>query len=265
MAAEDSRDPVSAEPPPGAVESGFSSTAAAHPARAPVQAPRAGAGGDHEVERLDPADQSAVQQQAERRAAQDGAESCPYNEIKRLQAALAEAEDRLRESRIELARLVRYAEAIRAGTDPDDIGKAILRVSTATSVQAVANLKAALEKQGEELAASVAALVAAESRLRQMEEELQALLAERRSTLRLLADKFGHFVRLAVNHGGWLTADEAADGAILSWLEETQLFDPDWYLATNPDLSRNRVKPGEHYLTFGIHEGRLPSRLFDGK
>jgi hypothetical protein len=42
-------------------------------------------------------------------------------------------------------------------------------------------------------------------------------------------------------------------------------FDPEWYLADNPDVEEARVKPLDHYLAVGAREGRDPNPLFDHK
>jgi len=41
------------------------------------------------------------------------------------------------------------------------------------------------------------------------------------------------------------------------------LFDRDWYLASNPDISAAQVDPWCHYVEFGAVEGRDPNPLFD--
>jgi hypothetical protein len=43
------------------------------------------------------------------------------------------------------------------------------------------------------------------------------------------------------------------------------LFDAEWYLRQNPDVTQKRLDPLEHYLRFGAKEGRAPHPLFDPK
>jgi spore maturation protein CgeB/GT2 family glycosyltransferase len=43
------------------------------------------------------------------------------------------------------------------------------------------------------------------------------------------------------------------------------LFDSDWYLKENPDVSQGGVNPLEHYCSFGAAEGRDPHPLFDSE
>tara|TARA_B100000424_G_C22944956_1_gene502885 strand:- start:2172 stop:2720 length:549 start_codon:yes stop_codon:yes gene_type:complete len=49
-------------------------------------------------------------------------------------------------------------------------------------------------------------------------------------------------------------------------LSESELFDPDWYLAMYPDIKGAKAfsqAPHEHYLRFGAFEGRNPCPEFD--
>ncbi|GGF63744.1 hypothetical protein GCM10007301_24420 [Azorhizobium oxalatiphilum] len=43
------------------------------------------------------------------------------------------------------------------------------------------------------------------------------------------------------------------------------LFDPDWYLATYPDVSRSGMDALSHYLAFGGTEDRAPSQAFNAR
>lgn len=45
-------------------------------------------------------------------------------------------------------------------------------------------------------------------------------------------------------------------------LRGSELFDRDWYLAEYPDVANSGMDPAEHYLLFGVHEGRDPGPLF---
>ena len=40
-------------------------------------------------------------------------------------------------------------------------------------------------------------------------------------------------------------------------------FDADWYLHNNPDVAASGLDPAEHFVAFGVFEGRLPHPLFD--
>ncbi|MGP1382498.1 MAG: glycosyltransferase [Thainema sp.] len=47
-------------------------------------------------------------------------------------------------------------------------------------------------------------------------------------------------------------------------IRSTNLFDADFYLAQNPDVSVSGLDPLEHYLEWGYKEGREPSPFFSG-
>src|SRR4051812_9269364 len=46
-------------------------------------------------------------------------------------------------------------------------------------------------------------------------------------------------------------------------LRKSGLFDPDYYLATYPDIADRNLDPLVHYLEEGAKEGRNPSAAFD--
>ena len=46
-------------------------------------------------------------------------------------------------------------------------------------------------------------------------------------------------------------------------IEQTGLFDEDWYLKSYPDVAENTIGVVEHYLKFGAAENRNPSPYFD--
>jgi glycosyltransferase involved in cell wall biosynthesis len=45
-------------------------------------------------------------------------------------------------------------------------------------------------------------------------------------------------------------------------IARSRLFDKDWYLMNNPDVSERGINPIRHYVAFGAGEGRDPSPLF---
>lgn len=47
-------------------------------------------------------------------------------------------------------------------------------------------------------------------------------------------------------------------------LYDSDLFDPEYYLAQNPDIRAAGVDPAAHYLQYGAAEGREPSAQFSG-
>lgn len=59
-----------------------------------------------------------------------------------------------------------------------------------------------------------------------------------------------------------MSADRRALQQDVRLLHESELFDADWYLAEYPDVANADLDPAEHYLRFGVHEGRDPGPLF---
>lgn len=51
----------------------------------------------------------------------------------------------------------------------------------------------------------------------------------------------------------------------LNLICNSNLFDQDWYLERNPDVSQNEIEPAHHYLLYGGFEGRDPSPHFSSK
>src|SRR5438132_966224 len=48
-------------------------------------------------------------------------------------------------------------------------------------------------------------------------------------------------------------------------IRKSGLFDPEYYLATYPDVAERNIDPLVHYLEEGAPEGRNPHADFDGK
>lgn len=58
---------------------------------------------------------------------------------------------------------------------------------------------------------------------------------------------------------------ERDDDSSSALLEESGLFDRNWYLSTYGDVASQGVEPLEHYISHGWREGRLPSAFFDSR
>ena len=54
------------------------------------------------------------------------------------------------------------------------------------------------------------------------------------------------------------------DQDFLKLIEDSGLFDQEWYLSTYQDVRLIGLSPIEHYLKYGYHMGRNPSSSFDG-
>jgi hypothetical protein len=50
---------------------------------------------------------------------------------------------------------------------------------------------------------------------------------------------------------------------LVKLLKASGLFDETWYLAENADVAASGLNPVEHYLLYGVAEGRNPSKEFD--
>ncbi len=67
---------------------------------------------------------------------------------------------------------------------------------------------------------------------------------------------------------GWLTlvlkqiARKRSIKRDFNLLESSGFFDPEWYLANNPDVAATKINPIDHYLLHGGFEGRDPSQHF---
>lgn len=51
----------------------------------------------------------------------------------------------------------------------------------------------------------------------------------------------------------------------INLIKNSSLFDPEWYLAKNQDVSESNIDPARHYLLFGGFEGRDPSTKFSSQ
>jgi len=60
-----------------------------------------------------------------------------------------------------------------------------------------------------------------------------------------------------------LTAMNISHSEIMSVIEESGLFDRNFYLDANLDVAASHVDPLEHYVTYGAFEGREPNPIFN--
>jgi hypothetical protein len=60
----------------------------------------------------------------------------------------------------------------------------------------------------------------------------------------------------------WISRRIKRDVRALELIEDSSLFDPEWYLRTYPDVAEARVNPLHHYMSVGWHEGRDPGPEF---
>ena len=78
---------------------------------------------------------------------------------------------------------------------------------------------------------------------------------------RLTREGAGATPARAYIHSGWLDLADRNHEAHANGAGTPILFDPDWYLATYPDLRDADIDPLQHYLNHGAVEGRWPVDL----
>jgi hypothetical protein len=88
------------------------------------------------------------------------------------------------------------------------------------------------------------------------------LRAARRLAGRFCYSNLGYPLVLA-----WRSVRTRSLSPLRDWRAEcviaySRLFDVDWYLKNNPDVSARRINPVRHYVAFGAKEGRDPSPRF---
>jgi hypothetical protein len=76
---------------------------------------------------------------------------------------------------------------------------------------------------------------------------------------------FAHMLGNAVRAVGGYTAEVPpkrwALRKLARKLREAGVVDADWYLSRNDDVAKAGIDPAEHYILYGIAEGREPSDL----
>jgi glycosyltransferase involved in cell wall biosynthesis/ubiquinone/menaquinone biosynthesis C-methylase UbiE len=75
--------------------------------------------------------------------------------------------------------------------------------------------------------------------------------------------KYSKPTQLVINNHKQENETAKQDSHLISLLNSSDLFDKDYYLATNPDVKESGIEPVEHYLFQGWKEGRNPSSGFD--
>ncbi|NDV02627.1 sulfotransferase family protein [Pseudoroseicyclus tamaricis] len=75
---------------------------------------------------------------------------------------------------------------------------------------------------------------------------------ERQTLLRLVGALVTGGTRRRVSRGGRMNA-------LLDAVRQTGIFDEAYYLATNPDVAKADIAPLEHFIHYGLAEGRAPN------
>ncbi len=147
--------------------------------------------------------------------------------------------------------------------------------------KAVDDHKASLAERFRELAVLTRLLAKRDEEFKRQQsqmKQLEACLAELRSELSRDRQQHNYTVRVYEAHlsnlrGSLSWRAMAPVRALVSMvggervrvrrmLEQSNLFDREWYLKNYPDVAEARLDPLEHYLSHGANEGRDPSPVF---
>lgn len=153
--------------------------------------------------------------------------------------------------------------AIQSDHDPV-VARELLRLQAAVAEQAslAAERQAAIEHLRADRAQKVAGrdrqIEKLSAQLKSLQDQI-AVARPQRSVQRSLVSRLAGLTRL-------LQSKQAGKRAAhLAMLQDTELFDPIWYLSKNADVRAEGLDPTAHYLAFGGPEGRAPSPLFDAR
>jgi hypothetical protein len=199
-------------------------------------------------------------------------------DITLLEGARDAARARLEEVRTEVLTLTRLlAEAQTDRTDlAQQLAEAQARIQT-LEAEAEARI-AALQNDLSASRGAAETLEGLERTVARQEQHLSAQASEMAEMSRLLAntEARAEAAQTAYHHAnGWLaplvgaflshpsgapfTDDDYAEYA--ARLVASGAFDPDWYLVTNPDVAESGSDPAQHFLRYGLAEGRAPRDL----
>ncbi len=185
----------------------------------------------------------------------------------------------------------REAECSRLQAERGSIEKLLEEARQADKSQ----FQSQLEQSASRLAELTATLAGREQELRNSQNATATAVGERDNKERELASRSAELNRLLSSRSWRLTAPlrsmgEKAPGVktsvskvlkLLWWIvtlqlssrlqarrykgliESSDLFDRNYYLASNPDVAASGTEPITHYLLRGAHEGRNPHPIFD--
>ena len=133
----------------------------------------------------------------------------------------------------------------------------------------VRSLDSLLSKRNIELNAVRSELAQRDAKVRSLESTLSALYASTswRLTLPLRSiKKVRIYLRSAASLGVQILRRRSLkplrEWPMMLAVVDSGLFDIEWYLKKNPDVTRSGIDPVRHYFTFGAREMRDPSPLF---
>ncbi|MEL6647047.1 MAG: glycosyltransferase family 4 protein [Pseudomonadota bacterium] len=116
----------------------------------------------------------------------------------------------------------------------------------------------------EKLAVEVDANWEAQQGLEYAQVRQRDMLQDQSAALRLAERQVEMLSRCILSAPGLVSSDAGAENWRHS-IEQSGLFDREWYLATNPDVADQGMDPFLHYVTHGAQEGREPRPNCDEK
>ncbi|MDZ5645627.1 hypothetical protein [Nitrospirillum sp. BR 11828] len=166
-------------------------------------------------------------------------------------------------TRAELERVAAAETEVRTELDSAQRSYLALQEVMEGARQGEMQARTEMEQLSREVAQLCEALESARAAERQSQNAMESLAALHEDGERILESArgplfngIGLLVRLVIEalsrHMGQTSAEIAVGQMLLS----SGLFDPDWYLAANPDVAGGELDPLEHYIRFGRDEGR---------
>ncbi len=195
------------------------------------------------------------------------------SEIERRDVELTEAKANLADREKDIAWLNEQVAA-RQGTIDLMSGQLEMARSRATEQDnQIGRLEEKAARQADEVASLTERLHAADRELASQRQEREALLAERDAILmstswqvtaplrgvRRLVDRLPKIVAARGNIAA-VSRSERHTRVIA----ESRLFNPEFYLSSNPDVAQSGADPLAHYVEHGAAEGRAPNPFFNG-
>ena len=195
-------------------------------------------------------------------------------EIGALRQVLAGREDELAASKQELSKSTTEIGTLRQALAVREVELAAFRQGLSRSTSEIGILRQALAARERELATFSETLAELETHVKALDAKISApntstswritapLRAARRLSEKLYYSRLGHPFALAWRASTTLSLAPLRDWRAERVIARSQLFDKDWYLTNNLDVSERGINPVWHYVAFGAREGRDPSPSF---
>ncbi|AHX60274.1 hypothetical protein [Aeromonas media] len=126
--------------------------------------------------------------------------------------------------------------------------------------------KKSVNQRFSELAAITSMLDLSERKIIQLQEQLASANEKNVAIRNSLSWKATAPIRALRNPVGMRkNKQEKKLQESIQLIQNSDLFDPQWYLAQNPDVRESGIDPARHYLIFGGFENRDPSSSFSSQ